>query len=222
MQKTRLIDIKQSILSDNKNLAGQLRQFLRQSKTFMVNVMASPGAGKTSLILKTMERFRGVRLGVLEGDIESTLDSEKIAALGVPVVQIRTGGSCHLDAAMVEKGLASIDIAQLDLILIENVGNLVCPAGCDTGAFRNVVILSVPEGDDKPVKYPLIFKFADAVVINKIDYPDFSDFDLDAVRQRVKILNPQSVVFPLSCRTGQGMKSWLDWLRNEVDSFQAD
>jgi hydrogenase nickel incorporation protein HypB len=222
MERVKLIDVKQSILSENRGLAETLRRSLREKRTFMVNVMASPGAGKTSLIVRTIEEVGGnLRIGVLEGDVESTVDSERIAVLGVPAVQIRTGGFCHLDAAMVEKGLEALDLDRLDLILVENVGNLICPAECDIGAFTNVVILSVPEGDDKPVKYPLIFRVADAVIINKIDYADYADFDLDAVRDRVGLLNPRSHIITLSCRTRQGLQGWIGWLREQVRCFSA-
>lgn len=222
MTEVKVIDVKECILSDNKDLAQRIRRSLSSTRTFMVNIMASPGAGKTSLILKTIEQLRPqIRIGVLEGDIETTLDSEKIAALGLPTVQLRTGGLCHLDAAMVEKGLDGLDLDSLDLILVENVGNLVCPAEFDMGAIKNVVILSVPEGDDKPFKYPLIFKVSDVVIINKIDYPDYGQFDLEAVRARVKLLNPQSRILPLSCRTGQGLQAWINLLRAEVASFKV-
>jgi hydrogenase nickel incorporation protein HypB len=223
MNKVKLIDIEKSILSDNKDLANALRYKLTETHTFMVNVMASPGAGKTSLILRTIEKLGAdMNIGVLEGDIEATLDSDRIASMGIEVVQIRTGGLCHLDAAMIEKGLESLHVESIDLVFIENVGNLVCPAEYDTGAFKNVAILSVPEGDDKPVKYPLIFRVADTVIINKIDYCDYEAFDMESVTSRIKLLNHGSRVFPLSCRTSQGVDEWIGWLRKEIGALTAD
>jgi hydrogenase nickel incorporation protein HypB len=183
--------------------------------------MGSPGAGKTSLIENTVAYLRErYRIAVIEADIASTVDSERIAALGIPTVQIRTGGFCHVDAAMVEKALASLPLERLDLIFLENVGNLVCPAETDTGAIRNAVILSLPEGDDKPLKYPLIFSVSDALVINKIDYLDLADFDLARVKERVSALNGQIRVFDLSCKTSVGVTDWAEWLAQEVSVFQ--
>ena len=183
MEDIRLIDIKEEILSENQGLADQIRQKLAKEKVFLLNLMGSPGSGKTSLILETItslsERYR---IAVVEADIDSLVDSEKVATLGVPTVQIRTGGFCHVDAAMIEKALESLPLGELDLIIPENVGNLVCPAETDTGAIKDIVILSVPEGDDKPLKYPLIFTVCDVLVVNKIDYLELADFDLDLVR----------------------------------------
>jgi hydrogenase nickel incorporation protein HypB len=222
MPEIRLIDIKQEILSDNKGLAERLRQRLSRDKVFMLNLMGSPGAGKTSLIVNTVRTLRDrCRIAVIEADIESLVDSEKIAALGIPTVQIRTGGFCHVDAAMVEKALESLPLDELDLILLENVGNLVCPAETDTGALQNAVILSVPEGDDKPLKYPLIFTVCDAMVINKVDYLALADFDLVRVRERVLALNGGIRFFELSCRTLEGTEAWANWLEGEVKAFQS-
>ena len=221
MEKIRLIDIKEEILSDNKGLADRLRQKLSQEKVFMLNLMGSPGAGKTSLILNTVASLRDrYRIAVVEADIESLVDSEKVAALGIRTVQIRTGGFCHVDAAMVEKALGSLPLGELDLIILENVGNLVCPAETDTGAIRNVVILSVPEGDDKPLKYPLIFSVCDALVVNKVDYMDKADFDLGRVKERVLALNSKIRLFSLSCTTSIGVDGWARWLDQEVSAFQ--
>jgi len=220
MEEIQLIDIKEEILSDNKGLADKLRDRLSNQKVFLLNVMGSPGAGKTSLILKTIkyldDRFN---IAVVEADIDSMVDSEKVAALGIPAVQIRTGGFCHVDANMVEKAIESLTLAELDLIILENVGNLVCPAESDTGACANVVILSVPEGDDKPLKYPLIFSVCDSLVVNKLDYLSMADFDLDQLRERVKALNEKARLFPLSCKTSQGMDDWIKWLEKEVSIF---
>ena len=223
MEKVRLIEIKEEILSDNKGLADELRDRLAEKKTFLLNLMASPGSGKTSLILKTIEHLKDeLRMGVIEADIDSMVDSEKVAARGISVIQLKTGGFCHVDASMVEKGLGAMALDALDLIVIENVGNLVCPAEVDTGAFKNAVILSVPEGDDKPLKYPLIFTVSDVLIINKIDYLEIvgtSDFDIRVLRERVLRLNPGIKIFEVSCRTGQGIDAWAEWLGNEVRSF---
>ena len=222
MEEIRLIDIKEAILSDNRGLADRLRQELSKEKVFMLNLMGSPGSGKTSLILKTIASLSDrYRIAVVEADIDSSVDSEKVAALGIRAIQIRTGGFCHVDAAMVEKALESLPLGKLDLIILENVGNLVCPAETDTGAVRNAVILSVPEGDDKPLKYPLIFTVCDALVINKIDYMDMADFDLGRVRERTSALNERIHLFPLSCKTSLGIEEWIKWLEQEISSFQG-
>lgn len=222
MDTIRLIDIKEEILSDNKGLADQLRHKLMKEKVFLLNLMGSPGSGKTSLILQTIASLSDrYRIAVVEADIDSSVDSEKVAALGIRAVQIRTGGFCHVDAAMVEKALESLPLGELDLIVLENIGNLVCPAETDTGAVRNAVILSVPEGDDKPLKYPLIFTVCDALVINKIDYMDMADFDLGRVGERASALNATIRLFNLSCKTSVGLEEWLDWLEQEVLAFQS-
>ncbi|MDP1989875.1 MAG: hydrogenase nickel incorporation protein HypB [Syntrophales bacterium] len=222
MQGIRLIEVKEEILSDNMKTAGEIRERLRAEKTMLLNLMSSPGSGKTSLILRTIEGLKGsLRLGVIEADIDSVVDAEKVAARGIPAVQLRTGGFCHLDATMVNQGINAMEISELDLIIIENVGNLVCPAEFDTGAHRNVMILSVPEGDDKPLKYPLMFSICDLVVVNKIDYLSLSDFDMALFRERVLILNPRIKILDVSCKTGAGIEGWIDWLIEEVAGFKA-
>jgi len=216
----RLIEIKEEIHADNQRVAQGLRCQLEEKKTFLLNVMSSPGAGKTRTILKTIDALRDrFRFGVLEADIDSMVDAELIAAQGISAVQLRTGGFCHLDAAMVAKGLDALDLNALDVVLIENVGNLVCPAEFDTGAVKNVMILSVPEGDDKPLKYPLMFTVSDALLVNKIDYLPFSDFNLEAMRERVLRLNPRIEIFEISAKTGQGVEQWAAWLSREASSF---
>ena len=221
MDQIRLIDIKEEILSDNRGLADRIRQKLSKEKVFMLNLMGSPGSGKTSLILKTIASLSDrYRIAVVEADIDSVVDSEKVAALGTRTVQIRTGGFCHVDAAMMEKALESLPLGELDLIILENVGNLVCPAATDTGAVKNVVILSVPEGDDKPLKYPLIFTVCDAMVINKIDYMDVADFDLVRARERASALNDKLHFFELSCKTSAGVENWIRWIEQEVSAFR--
>ncbi len=220
MEEIRLIEIKEDILSDNDAVAKRLRDKLTREKTFLLNLMSSPGAGKTSLILKTIEKLRDdLQMGVIEADIDSIVDAEKVAAQGISAIQLRTGGFCHLDASMVEKGLDSMDLGKFDLIIIENVGNLVCPAEFDTGAIKNVMILSVPEGDDKPLKYPLMFTVCDVLIVNKVDYMEFSDFDIKAMRERVLNLNPVIKIFEVSAKTGQGIETWTNWLKEEVVSF---
>jgi hydrogenase nickel incorporation protein HypB len=219
MDEIRLIEIKEDILTDNKKMASEIREELSAKKVLMLNIMSSPGAGKTSLILKTTEALKkDALIAVIEGDIDSMVDSEKITAAGVKAVQIRTGGFCHLDAAMVKKSLDVLDLDELDLVILENVGNLVCPAEVDTGAAKNIMILSVPEGDDKPLKYPLMFTVCDVLVINKIDYMWLSDFDIVKLRERVKKLNPGISIFEVSCSTGQGIETWVSWVKKEMGS----
>jgi hydrogenase nickel incorporation protein HypB len=220
MEPIKLINIKEEILSDNQNLANELRSQLQDEKVFMVNLMSSPGAGKTSLILETIKRLRmDMRIAVIEGDIESMVDSEKIMAEGVKAVQIRTGGDCHLDAPMIKLALDNLDLKKFDLAIIENVGNLVCPAEFDTGAMLKAMILSVPEGDDKILKYPLMFTVSDVLIINKIDYMDKSDFDLNKLKHRANILNPAVKIFEVSCKTGEGIDAWCDWLTSSIKLY---
>jgi len=219
MDKIRLINIKESILSDNRDLADQIKLELGRSKAYMLNLMASPGAGKTSLIIETLRRMKNdYRFAIIEGDIESQVDSEKIAAEGVAAVQLQTGGACHLDAPMVKKALDTVDLESLDAIIIENVGNLVCPAEFDMGESRKVMVLSVPEGDDKPLKYPLMFSVCDVLVVSKTDYLDNSDFDMDALVERVSRLNPSIRIFKTSIKTGEGFDDWCKWLKDEIEA----
>ena len=210
----RLIEVKEEIFADNRKVADALRKRLQGEKTFLLNLMASPGAGKTSLIVKTIAGLaRELKMGVIEADIDSMVDAETVVQAGVPAVQLRTGGFCHVDASMVSKGLEGLVTKALDLVILENVGNLVCPAEFDTGAHKNAMILSVPEGDDKPLKYPLMFSICDVLIVNKMDYLEFSDFNLEKMRERVLRLNPDIKIIPVSCKTGAGIKDWLDWLR---------
>jgi hydrogenase nickel incorporation protein HypB len=220
MGEVRLIEIREEILSDNNKEAGELRKRLKQDRTFLLNLMSSPGAGKTSLVMRTIEALRDkLRIGILEADIDSMVDAEKVASAGIPAVQIRTGGFCHLDASMVQKGLDAFDLDELDLVIIENVGNLVCPAEFDTGAVRNAMILSVPEGDDKPLKYPLMFSICNVLLVNKVDYLGLSDFNMPVLYERVKNLNRDITIIETSCRTGQGIDIWAQWLEGEVKRF---
>lgn len=222
MEEIRLIEVKEEILADNDKLAEEVRQRLRKTKTMLLNLMSSPGSGKTSLILRTIEGLKGsLRLGVIEADIDSTVDAEKVAARNIPAVQLRTGGFCHLDATMVTRGLDAMAVNEFDLVIIENVGNLVCPAEFDTGAHKNVMILSVPEGDDKPLKYPLMFSVCDLLLVNKIDYLSLSDFDMVALRERAMALNPRITILEVSCKTGAGINGWIEWLKGEVAAFKV-
>jgi hydrogenase nickel incorporation protein HypB len=221
VEDVRLIEVKEEILADNTKVAIDVRERLRSTRTLLLNLMSSPGSGKISLILRTAEGLKGsVRLGVIEADIDSTVDAEKVAARGIPAIQLRTGGFCHLDATMVTQGLDALTASDFDLLIIENVGNLVCPAEFDTGAHKNVMILSVPEGDDKPLKYPLMFSICDVLLVNKIDYLSLSDFDMAVLHKRVLALNPRIKIIEVSCKTGAGIEKWVAWLKQEVDAFK--
>lgn len=213
MYDIKIIDIQKEILLDNDKQAEKIRKQLTQDKVFMVNLMASPGSGKTSLIIQTIRRLREkLRIGVIEGDIDSIVDAEKIVENKAIAVQIQTGGSCHLDASMVSLGLDKLHLDSLDMVFIENIGNLVCPASFDTGADIRVMILSVPEGDDKPLKYPLIFSVSDALVINKTDYLPDPGFDVETLKKRARRLNPEIAIFEVSCRNEKGLEDWTAWL----------
>jgi hydrogenase nickel incorporation protein HypB len=215
--KLRIIKVKESILEDNDADADKLREELREEKTFYLNVMSSPGSGKTSSILQLIERLRDeFRIGVLEADIDGDCDTRTMLEAGVASVQIHTGGMCHLDADMSRQSLREIGSADLDLVILENVGNLVCPAEFDTGAVRDLVILSVPEGDDKPLKYPLMFEKADVVLVNKIDALEVFDFDMDRFTEYVRMRNAEADVFPVSAETGEGFDAAAEWIRKEA------
>ena len=223
MEDIKIINIKETILSDNKNLASELRDKLKKEKVFMLNLMSSPGAGKTSLIIETVRKLKEkMNIAVIEGDIDSQVDSEKVMAEGVKAVQLTTGGGCHLDASMVQAGLDYLDLKNLDLVIIENIGNLVCPATFDTGAALKVMILSVPEGDDKILKYPKMFTVCDALIINKIDYMEITDFNLEALKERANVLNPEMEIFQVSCKTGEGIDKWCDWLTSSMASYKNE
>ncbi len=223
----KTIDLKKTILEDNDRDADVLRQTLKADKTYYMNIMSSPGSGKTTTLVRTIRRLRKMagerpqlKIGVLEADIDSDVDARTIASeTEAPSVQLHTGGMCHLDADMSRQGLREIGSKELDLVFLENVGNLVCPAEFDTGAVKNVVILSVPEGDDKPLKYPLMFREADVVLVNKIDAMPAFDFDADRFRENLKQCNPQAPVFFISAGTGEGVDAWCEWLDGEVRSW---
>ena len=207
------IPVVEKILSANDRIAAENRRTLTEHGVVAINVMASPGAGKTSLILQTIEALRGqLRIGVIEGDLASRVDADRVAAVGAPVVQINTGGGCHLDAPQVQSALARLPLDEIDLLFIENVGNLVCPSGWDLGEHHKIMIAHVPEGHDKPIKYPNMFTVVDALVLNKIDLMPHFDFDTDAFRRAVRALNAEAPLFPVSCKTGEGLQDWTAWL----------
>ena len=209
----KTLTLKEKILGANDETADMNRKLLDTHRVLMINIMSSPGSGKTSLILQTIERLKDKRrIAVIEGDVASSIDADTISRRNIPAIQINTGGGCHLDARMIRKALDSLDLDSLDLIFIENVGNLVCTADFDLGAQKNAVILSVPEGDDKPYKYPAMFVEADVVLVNKIDVLPYFDFKLDAFPAIIKGFNPSAGVFPISAKTGEGVDDWILWL----------
>jgi hydrogenase nickel incorporation protein HypB len=222
MDTYKIIEVKESVFADNDREAARLRQELKQSGTFLLNLMSSPGSGKTTTLLRTIEALKDeLRMGVMEADIDSDVDARRIAEAGVKSIQLHTGGMCHLDAGMTEQGLREIGTDGLDLVVLENVGNLVCPAEFDTGAVKNAMILSVPEGHDKPLKYPLIFTVCDALLINKTDVLPYFDFDMDKVVEYAHRRNPKLEIFPVSAKTGEGMDAWCGWLRRQVKDWQS-
>ena len=223
MPELKIIDIKQSIFADNDADAARLRNQLKAEKTFLLNLMSSPGSGKTTTLLRTLERMKDeMRIGVMEADIDSAVDAETIQSAGVKTIQLHTGGMCHLDADMTRQGLRELGTEGLDLVILENVGNLVCPAEFDTGAVKNAMILSVPEGHDKPLKYPLIFQVCDALIINKIDVLPYFDFDMEKVMEYAKMRNPKLEIFPICAKTGEGVDAWCDWLRKNAAQWNQD
>lgn len=222
MAEFRVLEIKQSVFESNDREADLLRVRLRAEKTFLLNLMSSPGSGKTTTLKRTIAALKDeFRIGVIEADIDSSVDAEAISGTGARVIQLHTGGMCHLDAGMTRQGLDGLGTDNLDLAILENVGNLVCPAEFDTGAARNAMILSVPEGDDKPLKYPLMFSICHAVLINKMDTLSVFDFDLEAAKERIRRLNPDAEIFPISARTGEGMEPWFDWLAGQAREWNA-
>lgn len=216
----KVYEIKQRVFADNDLEADKVRTELKKDKTFLLNLMSSPGAGKTTTLTKTIDAMKhDFRIGVMEADIDSAVDADTISETGAKVIQLHTGGMCHLDADMTRQGLLELDTSDVDLAILENVGNLVCPAEFDTGAVKNAMILSVPEGDDKPLKYPLMFQVCQCLLINKIDVLPYFDFDLEECKKRVLKLNPDMKIIPISARTGEGMDEWIDWLKEETSSW---
>lgn len=223
MKEVRILEIKQSVFAENDRQAEELRAELKEKSVFLLNLMSSPGAGKTTTLMKTIEALKGTfRIGVMEADIDSDVDARTIAGSGVKVIQLHTGGMCHLDAGMTRQGLEGLGTGDIDLAILENVGNLVCPAEFDTGAAKNVMILSVPEGDDKPLKYPLMFSVCDVVLINKIDVLPYFDFDLEKCRESISMRNPKAKVIPVCAKTGEGMEDWTGWLREQVRMWKEE
>ena len=220
MDRYKIIEVKESVFANNDREAERVRKQLKEDKTFLLNLMSSPGSGKTTTLRRTIETLRDdLRIGVMEADIDSDVDAKAIADTGARAIQLHTGGMCHLDAAMTEQGLRELGTDDLDLVVLENVGNLVCPAEFDTGAVKNAMILSVPEGHDKPLKYPLIFTVCDALIINKIDVLPYFDFDMDKVVEYAHMRNPRLKIFPISAKTGEGVGAWCDWLRRQVKDW---
>lgn len=221
MEKFRVLEIKQSVFADNDKRAEELRKELKEKKVFLLNLMSSPGSGKTTTLSRTIEQLKDeMKIGVMEADIDSDVDARTISELGVKAIQLHTGGMCHLDADMTAQGLRGLETGDVDLAILENVGNLVCPAEFDTGAVKNAMILSVPEGDDKPLKYPLMFSICDVVLINKIDVLPYFDFDMEKCEQNIKLRNPNAKIIPICARTGEGIDKWADWLRSEVKAWK--
>ena len=220
MSDFKVIEIKKSVFENNDREADRLRAKLKEDKTFLLNLMSSPGSGKTTTLKATIARLKDeFKIGVMEADIDSDVDARTISETGVKAIQLHTGGMCHLDAGMTEQGLENIDADEFDFVILENVGNLVCPAEFDTGASKNAMILSVPEGDDKPLKYPLMFTISDCVLINKIDTKSVFDFDDEAVVERIHKLNPKAEIFFISARTGEGVDAWCNWLRGQINEW---
>ncbi len=222
MKQVRTLEIKQSVFADNDRQAELLRKELKQKGIFLLNLMSSPGSGKTTTLMRTIEALKDtVKIGVMEADIDSDVDARTICESGAKVIQLHTDGMCHLDAEMTRQGLEGLETNDVELAILENVGNLVCPAEFDTGASKNAMILSVPEGHDKPLKYPLMFTICDVVLINKIDVLPYFDFDLDKCRKNILMRNPKARIIPICAKTGEGIKEWADWLSEEIKSWRA-
>ena len=222
MDSVKIIEIKKSVFADNEQDANSLRQELKEKGVFLLNLMSSPGSGKTTTLIQTLNRLKDrLRIAVMEADIDSDVDAVKIReATGVPSIQLHTGGMCHLDAEMTRQGLENVSLEQVDLVILENVGNLVCPAEFDTGAVANAMILSVPEGADKPLKYPLMFSVCDLVLINKTDVLPYFDFDLEQCTENIRLRNPKAQVIPLSAKTGEGVEHFSAWLLEQVRKWK--
>ena len=220
MSEFKIIEVKQSVLENNDRDAEMLRSELKASHTFLLNLMSSPGSGKTTTLCRTIEALKDdLRIGVMEADIDSDVDAATIENTGVKVIQLHTGGMCHLDAGMTRQGLRNLGVEDVDLAILENIGNLVCPAEFDTGAVKNAMILSVPEGHDKPLKYPLMFSICDVLLVNKIDVMSVFDFDLEKCKEYVWRLNPSMKIIPICAKTGEGIQEWADWLREQTRAW---
>ena len=220
MKDFKVIEIKESVFADNDRDAGILRSELKEKGVFLLNLMSSPGAGKTTTLMKTIEALKDkIKIGVMEADIDSDVDARTISESGAKVIQLHTGGRCHLDADMTRQGLRELGTEDIQLAILENVGNLVCPAEFDTGAVKNAMILSVPEGHDKPLKYPLMFSICDVVLINKTDVLPYFDFDMEKCREYILKRNPEAKIIPISARTGEGIEEWASWLLDEAHKW---
>ena len=223
METVRILEVKQSVFANNEAQADKLRAELKEKGIYLLNLMSSPGSGKTTTLTRLIELLKAdLRIGVMEADIDSDVDAKTIAATGAKAIQLHTGGMCHLDAAMTRQGLEGLDSGDADLVVLENVGNLVCPAEFDTGAVKNMAILSVPEGHDKPLKYPLMFQVCDTVLINKIDVAPYFDFDFEKCTEYIHMRNPKAKIFPISAKTGEGMEAVADWLKEEVRNWKGE
>jgi hydrogenase nickel incorporation protein HypB len=219
----KILDIKKSVYEGNDRRAQELRAELKRDGVFLLNLMSSPGSGKTTTVLRTIEALRDeLRIGVLEADIDSDVDAHTVSKTGAKVIQLHSGGMCHLDAEMTRQGLEGLGTEGLDFVILENIGNLICTAEFDTGASRNAMILSVPEGDDKPLKYPAMFSMVDVLLVNKVDVMEHFDFDMDALKERVTRLNPEVRIIPVSAKKGEGIAAWADWLRAEVGAWKRN
>lgn len=222
MDRIKVIEVKEDVLANNDRAAQALRDRLHDQGTMLVNLMSSPGSGKTTLLAATLDALRDeLAIGVMEADVDSDVDAYTVQRHGAKAVQLHTGGMCHLDAAMTEQGLRELGIEGLDLVFLENVGNLICPAEFDTGAARKVMILSTPEGHDKPLKYPLMFEVSDLVIVSKMDVAQHFDFSLEELEKNVRLRNPNATILPVSAKTGEGMDAWYEWLRREVRQWKA-
>ena len=218
----KIVETKERVIEDNDLVAENTRKELKERNIFFINLMASPGAGKTTLLTQIIPLLKQrYRIAVMEADVDSSVDAATIEKLGVRVIQLHSGGLCHMDADMTYRGLMELGLEDTDLIFLENIGNLVCPAEFDTGAVKNAMILSVPEGDDKPLKYPLMFSICDCLLINKIDVLPYFDFDLEACKERALARNPKIKIIPISARTGEGIDEWAAWLREQIDAWNA-
>ena len=223
METVRILEVKQSVFANNDTQADKLRQELKEKGIYLLNLMSSPGSGKTTTLTRLIAALKNdLKIGVMEADIDSDVDAKTIAAPGAKAIPLHTGGMCHLDAAMTRQGLEGLDAGDADLVILENVGNLVCPAEFDTGAVKNMAILSVPEGQDKPLKYPLMFQVCDTVLINKIDVAPYFDFDFDKCCEYIHMRNPKAKIFPISAKTGEGMEAVAEWLKEEVRNWKGE
>ena len=223
MESFKILEIRQSVFASNDEEAAKLRAELKEKGVFLLNLMSSPGSGKTTTLTRTIEALKDeMKIGVMEADIDSDVDARTISAAGAKAIQLHTGGMCHLDAGMTRQGLEGLGTGDVELAILENVGNLVCPAEFDTGAVKNAMILSVPEGHDKPLKYPLMFQVCDVVLVNKMDVLPYFNFDLEKCTEYVKMRNPKAQVIPICAATGEGMDAWYDWLRREVRAWRGE